>query len=50
MLKKIALQGKKWTEISKHFNHQKSENSLKSRYQSLIKYEKSKRRLDKIDP
>ena len=41
LLKLIQFKGKKWSEISKALNNCRTENTVKNRYNSLLKKEKN---------
>ncbi|CAD8100013.1 unnamed protein product [Paramecium sonneborni] len=50
LLKLILIRGKKWSELSILYGKARSENSLKNKYNSLIKREIQKQKFDSINP
>ncbi|CAD8095076.1 unnamed protein product [Paramecium sonneborni] len=50
LLKMILIRGKRWSELSIIYGKSRTENSLKNRYNSLIKKQISKQEIDSINP
>lgn len=50
MLKTILIRGKKWSELSALYGRVRTENSLKNKYNSLLKKEKLKFEFETINP
>ncbi|CAD8093324.1 unnamed protein product [Paramecium sonneborni] len=50
LLKTILMRGKKWSELSSLYGRVRTENSLKNKYNSLLKREKMKYEFETINP
>ncbi|KAM3139489.1 hypothetical protein pb186bvf_008325 [Paramecium bursaria] len=50
LLKTILIRGKKWSELSALYGRVRTENSLKNKYNSLLKREKQKYEFETINP
>ena len=49
-MKIILIRGKKWSELSTLYGRARTENSLKNKYNSLLKKEKMKYEFETINP